>query len=194
MLIRSTLFLLLLLSFGFSARGQTPSFWLTDPKSGVLFQKQAEPSSGSGIPTAQINLYPDSSFQTMDGFGFTLSQGSASHLLAMTDSARKGVLQELFGTGEKDIRISYLRLSVAASDLNAFPFSYNDLKDPRATDPTLSQFSLSYDTLDVLPILKQILAVNPQIKLMASPWSPPTWMKDNKDTRGGSLLPEFEAS
>ena len=130
----------------------------------------------------------------MDGFGFTLSQGSASHLLAMSDSARKSVLQELFGTGEKDIRISYLRLAVAASDLNAFPFSYNDLKDPRATDPTLSQFSLSYDTLDVLPILKQILEVNPQIKLMASPWSPPTWMKDNRDTRGGSLLPEFEAN
>ncbi len=191
---RSTLFFCLLLAFGFSAKGQTPSFWLTDPKVGVLFQKQVEPSSGSGLATAQINLYPDSTFQSMDGFGFTLSQGSASHLLAMSDSARKSVLQELFGTGEKDIRISYLRLSVAASDLNAFPFSYNDLKDPLATDPLLSQFSLSYDTLDVLPILKQILAVNPQIKLMASPWSPPTWMKDNKDTRGGSLLPEFEAS
>jgi glucosylceramidase len=112
----------------------------------------------------------------------------------MSDSARESVLQELFGSGEKDIRISYLRLAVAASDLNAFPFSYNDLKDPRATDPTLSQFNLSYDTLDVIPILKQILEVNPQIKLMASPWSPPTWMKDNRDTRGGSLLPEFEAS
>lgn len=194
MSIRATLLFCLLLAFGFSAKGQSPSFWLTDPKSGILFQKQAEPSSGSGIPTAQINLYSDSTFQSMDGFGFTLSQGSASHLLAMSDSARKSVLQELFGTGEKDIRISYLRLAVAASDLNAFPFSYNDLKDPRATDPTLSQFSLSYDTLDVLPILKQILEVNPQIKLMASPWSPPTWMKDNRDTRGGSLLPEFEAN
>jgi len=187
-------FFWILLFFGTSKSNQTPSFWLTDPKAGVLFQKQDEPSSGSVIPSAQINLYPDSTFQSMDGFGFTLSQGSASHLLSMSDSARKSVLQELFGTGEKDIRISYLRLSVAASDLNAFPFSYNDLKDPLATDPLLSQFSLSYDTLDVLPILKQILAVNPKIKLMASPWSPPTWMKDNKDTRGGSLLPEFEAS
>ncbi len=191
---RATLLFCLLLAFGFSARGQNPSFWLTDPKSGILFQKQAELSSGSGIPTAQINLYPDSTFQSMDGFGFTLSQGSASHLLAMSDSARKSVLQELFGSGERDIRISYLRLAVAASDLNAFPFSYNDLKDPKGSDPSLSQFSLSYDTLDVLPILKQILEVNPSIKLMASPWSPPTWMKDNRDTRGGSLLPEFEAN
>ena len=194
MLLRPTLLLLLLLSFGYSAKAQAPSFWLTDPKSGILFQKQADPNSGLGLPTAEISLYPDSTYQSMDGFGFTLSQGSATHFLAMSDSARKAALQELFGDGEKDIRISYLRLAVAASDLNAFPFSYNDLKDPRATDPTLSQFSLSYDTLDVLPLLAQILEINPKVTLMASPWSPPTWMKDNRDTRGGSLLPEFEAS
>ena len=191
---RSTLLLCLLLAFGFSAKAQTPTFWLTDPKSGILFQKQPSTSTTDGKPTEEITLYTDSTFQTMDGFGFTLSQGSASHLLSMSDSARQSILQELFGSGENDIRISYLRLAVAASDLNAFPFSYNDLEDPKGTDPTLSQFSLSYDTLDVLPILKQILAINPKLTLMSSPWSPPTWMKDNQDTRGGSLLQEFEAS
>jgi glucosylceramidase len=194
MTLRPTLLFCLLLAFGFSAKAQTPSFWLTDPKSGILFQKQSVTSVPDEKPTPQINLYTDSVYQSMDGFGFTLSQGSASHLLSMSDSARQSILQELFGSGENDIRISYLRLPVAASDLNAFPFSYNDLKDPKGTDPTLSQFSLSYDTLDVLPILKQILAINPKVTLMASPWSPPTWMKDNRDTRGGSLLPQFEAS
>ena len=194
MLLRPTLLLFLLLCFGFSAKAQAPSFWLTDPKSGILFQKQSAIAATTGEPTEQISLYPDSTYQSMDGFGFTLSQGSASHLLSMSDSARKSILQELFGSGENDIRISYLRLAVAASDLNAFPFSYNDLKDPKASDPKLSQFSLSYDTLDVLPILKQILAINPKVTLMASPWSPPTWMKDNRDTRGGSLLTQFEAS
>ncbi|MFM7629291.1 MAG: glycoside hydrolase family 30 protein [Algoriphagus sp.] len=194
MLIRHTLLLFLQLVFGFAAKGQNPSYWLSDPKSGILFQKQPSPSVPTGEPTEKISLYTDSIYQSMDGFGFTLSQGSASHLLSMSDSARQSILYELFGSGENDIRISYLRLPVAASDLNAFPFSYNDLKDPKGTDPTLSQFSLSYDTLDVLPILKQILAINPKLRLMASPWSPPTWMKDNRDTRGGSLLPEFEAS
>lgn len=194
MQIRPTLVLLLLFAFGFSAKAQTPSFWMTDPKSGILFQKQVDQGVNKSIPTSQINVSTDSLFQSMDGFGFTLSQGSATHFLAMSDSARKAVLQELFGSGENDIRISYLRLAVAASDLNAFPFSYNDLKDPKGTDPSLSQFSLSYDTLDVLPVLKQILAINPKVTLMASPWSPPTWMKDNRDTRGGSLLPEFESS
>lgn len=191
---RPTLLLCLLLAFGFSAKGQTPSYWLTDPKSGIFFEKQQVRNTTIGKPTEKISLYTDSLYQSMDGFGFTLSQGSASHLLSMSDSARLSILNELFGSGENDIRISYLRLPVAASDLNAFPFSYNDLKDPKGTDPTLSQFSLSYDTLDVLPILKQILAINPKLTLMASPWSPPTWMKDNRDTRGGSLLPEFEAS
>lgn len=191
---KTALILCLLLSFGFSAKGQAPSFWLTDPKAGILFQQQTTSSPNRASVSHTIEVWTDSTYQTIDGFGFTLSQGSAIHLLAMSDSARKAALQELFGQGEKDIRISYLRLAVAASDLNEFPFSYNDLKDPKGTDPTLSQFSLSYDTLDVLPILKQILAINPKLTLMASPWSPPTWMKDNRDTRGGSLLPEFEAT
>ncbi len=190
--IRPTLLFCLVVALGFSAKGQTPTFWLTDPKAGVLFQKHPATSAVTGEPPEQISLYTDSLYQSMDGFGFTLSQGSASHLLSMSDSARQSILQELFGSGENDIRISYLRLAVAASDLNAFPFSYNDLKDVKETDNTLSQFSLSYDTFDVLPILKQILQINPKVTLMASPWSPPTWMKDNRDTRGGSLLPQFE--
>jgi len=166
-------------------------FWLTDPSSGVLFEKNpALPVSSQEAVTIKID--PETTFQEMDGFGFTLSQGSAQHLLQMSDSARNSLLQELFGNGEKDIRINYLRLSVAASDLNEFPFSYNDLADSLAVDPNLENFSLSYDTLDVIPVLKMILDINPEIKLMASPWSPPKWMKDNKDTRGGSLLEEFE--
>ncbi len=184
---------ILLISFCFScSKPKDPiDFWLTDPKANVLFQKQIDPHSASDS-RLQLIVDAETSFQFMDGFGFTLSQGSAKHLVEMSELARASILQELFGSGEKDIRISYLRLAVAASDLNEFPFSYNDLEDSLATDPSLENFSLSYDTLDVLPILKQILAINPNIKLMASPWSPPKWMKDNKDTRGGSLLEEFE--
>ncbi|WP_439474274.1 glycoside hydrolase family 30 protein [Algoriphagus formosus] len=167
------------------------NFWLTDPKSGILFEKNPEMLKPGQEPQT-ITIDIESRFQSMDGFGFTLSQGSAQHILQMSDSARNSLLLELFGNEENSIRINYLRLSVAASDLNEFPFSYNDLEDPIAVDPELENFSLSYDTLDVIPVLKMILAINPKIKLMASPWSPPKWMKDNKDSRGGSLLEEFE--
>lgn len=166
--------------------------WLTDPAAGIVFQKQDLKQAEQGFNITQIILDQENSYQTMDGFGFTLSQGSALHLLEMSEMARKNILNELFGKDENQIGISYLRLSVAASDLNETPFSYNDLEDSLAVDPELLQFDLGPDKFDVLPILKEILAVNPQIKLMASPWSPPAWMKDNKDTRGGSLLPEFE--
>ena len=177
----------------FSCQEPAPlqEYWLTDPKAGVLFESIKEEQSPKDS-TLLLLVDSETTYQTMDGFGFTLSQGSAKHLLAMSDSARLALLQELFGNGEKDIRTSYIRLPVAASDLNEFPFSYNDLSDSTAADPELENFSLSYDTLDVIPVLKQIMEINPDIKLMASPWSPPKWMKDNKDTRGGSLLEKFE--
>ncbi|MBC8083469.1 MAG: glucosylceramidase, partial [Hymenobacter sp.] len=88
------------------------------------------------------------------------------------------------------IGVSYLRLSIGASDLDARVFSYDDLPAGQ-TDPTLSKFSLAPDREHLLPVLKEILAVNPAIKLMASPWSPPPWMKTNGSSKGGSLKPEF---
>jgi glucosylceramidase len=186
-----SLLLLAFLSCEKKAKRQAVEHWLTDPAAHVLFEKQnAEGEFNDSELTITIDA--ETSFQFIDGFGFTLSQGSAKHLLEMSAPARTSLLEELFGNAENNIRISYLRLAVAASDLNEFPFSYNDLEDSLVSDPALENFSLSYDTLDVIPVLKQIFKINPDIKLMASPWSPPKWMKDNKDTRGGSLLEEFE--
>ena len=172
-------------------------FWLTDPSQDINFQVQNSltfqlEKSLESNPLV-INIYQENSYQEIDGFGFTLSQGSAIHLLEMSESARKMLLEELFGTDSNQIGISYLRLAVAASDLNEYPFSYDDLEDSSATDPKLEKFDLGPDRNDVIPILKEILSIYPNLKLMASPWSPPIWMKDNKDTRGGSLLEEYES-
>jgi glucosylceramidase len=137
-----------------------------------------------------IHINPLKTYQEMDGFGFTLTGGSAMHLSKMEKVSRQKLLKELFGTGPGEIGISYLRLSIGASDLDEYPWSYNDLPKGKE-DLTLKNFSLGYDTLYLLPILKEILAISPQIQFMGSPWSPPTWMKDNKDTRGGSLLTKY---
>jgi glucosylceramidase len=137
-----------------------------------------------------IRVNPSVTYQEMDGFGFTLTGGSAMHLSKMDKAARRKLLQELFGTGKGEIGISYLRLSIGASDLDEKPWSYLDLPKGKK-DPALNNFSLGYDTLYLIPVLKEILAIAPHLQLMGSPWSPPAWMKDNKDTRGGSLLPEY---
>jgi glucosylceramidase len=185
------LFLLIITCLACKKERQPIDFWLTDPKANILFERQ-DPMQYVSDSELTLSVDSDVSFQTMDGFGFTLSQGSAKHLLGMSEGARSAILEEFFGDKDQDIRVSYLRIAVGASDLNDFPFSYNDLEDSLATDPELLQFSLSFDTLDVLPVLKQILEINPDIKIMASPWSPPAWMKDNRDTRGGTLLEEYE--
>lgn len=139
---------------------------------------------------AVISIDTSETFQEMDGFGFTLTGGSALNLKKMADGPRKHILEELFGTGHGNIGVSYLRISVGASDLDEYPWSYDDLEDGKI-DPELKHFSLAYDTLYLIPVLKEILNINPKIKLMGSPWSPPKWMKDNNDTRGGRLKEVF---
>ena len=135
-----------------------------------------------------IKITDSVQYQIMDGFGYTLTGGSAMLIHKMSKSARSELLNELFS--KKGLGVSYLRLSIGASDLDSAPFSYNDLPKGK-TDVDLEKFSLAQDTLHLVPVLKEILSINPQIKLLGSPWSPPVWMKDNQDTRGGSLLPEY---
>jgi glucosylceramidase len=166
--------------------------WVTNPDRSALFQKQSENivfgNQGWGMG-ATINIDEASQFQKMDGFGFALTGGSAELLMKMTPVARTGALREIFATDNKNIGVSYIRLSIGASDLNSFVFSYDDLKDGE-TDYELKKFTLSQDLNDVIPLLKDILAINPDIKILGSPWSAPAWMKTNNNVRGGALKKE----
>lgn len=168
------------------------AMWLSNGDQSVKFTEQSGAVSvgkmSNGFTT--INIDPETTYQEMDGFGFTLTGGSALHIHEMSSSARKELLKELFAWDGDNIGVSYLRISVGASDLDAYPFSYDDLPDGE-TDTDLSEFTLDEDRKHLIPVLKEILAINPELKLMGSPWSAPAWMKSNNDTRGGSLKPEY---
>ncbi len=165
--------------------------WVTSPSNNVFFQKelsQAELKSNTSLPIIEVT---DSKiYQTMDGFGYTLTGGSALHITKMEPAARAALLKELFAVDGNNIGVSYLRLSIGASDLDEKVFSYNDLPAGE-TDMELKKFDLGYDKLYLIPVIKEILKINPEIKFLGSPWSAPTWMKTNNDTRGGSLKPEY---
>lgn len=167
-------------------------FWLTKGDQSVLLQKQ----SGILAFGTTYNMYPNIEvddlqyFQTIDGFGFTLTAGSAQVINQMNAAKKQELLQELFGSATNSISISYLRISIAASDLNATVFSYDDMPIGQ-TDVNLTNFNLGSDTTNLIPILKAILLINPNIKIMAVPWSAPIWMKDNNSTIGGSLQPQY---
>lgn len=167
-----------------------PQVWLTDVQQNILFVQQTNTPVHVATGEHTISIDPSKTYQRIDGFGYTLTGGSAQHLLAMEKLARKAILTELFATDKNNIGTSYLRLSIGASDLNERVFSYNDLPEGE-TDLLMSKFDLGPDKKDIIPVLKEILAINPKIKLMGSPWSPPAWMKTNNATKGGSLKPEF---
>lgn len=178
-----------------SAATDSATVWLTNPDRSVLFRPLPAKlpfttSSASGIT---VDVDDTQTFQTIDGFGYTLTGGSAMLLQRMSTPARAALLTELFATTGNSIGVSYLRISIGASDLDDRVFSYDDLPAGQ-TDPNLTQFSLANDQTYLIPVLKQILAINPVIKILGSPWSPPTWMKTNNDSKGGSLKPEYYAA
>jgi glucosylceramidase len=162
--------------------------WITTSDKSKRFQKIEDVEFGhdAGHSTI-IALDTAKHFQVIDGFGYALTGGSAWLLHEkISANKRSALLEELFGTEGRSIGISYLRVSIGASDLDAEVFSYHDAKDPQ-----LKNFDLAQDKRHLIPILKEILAVNPQIKIMGSPWTAPAWMKTNNHPKGGSLKPEF---
>lgn len=166
--------------------------WLTKGNQITKLEKQNSILVFGSTP----NMYPNievnetTQYQTIDGFGYTLTGGSAEMIQQLTPTKKRELLQELFGNNENSIGVSYIRISIGASDLNASPFTYNDLPTGQ-TDVTLSNFSIAKDKEGVIALLKEILIINPNIKILATPWSAPIWMKDKNSFIGGSLQTQY---
>ena len=171
------------------AAADTVAVWMTAGDRSALLAKQ--PTLVSAAPTAgvpTITVDGATTFQTMDGFGYTLTGGSAIVINRMPAVARDALLRELFARSATSLGVSYLRLSIGASDLSAAPYTYDEVPAGR-TDPALAGFSIEAERADLIPVLRRILAINPNITLLATPWTAPRWMKDNGSYVGGSLLP-----
>lgn len=173
----------------------TAAMWLTKSNATVLLQRQGKDLAfGQADPQLPVIEVNDSqSYQTIDGFGYTLTGGSAGLINALEPGAREALLQELFGKAENSIGVSYLRLTIGASDMSADTFTYNELPSGQ-TDINQDKFSIAREMNDLVPLMKRITAINPDIKILGSPWTAPTWMKTNQSFKGGSLKPEYYAS
>lgn len=166
--------------------------YLTNPDQSALFQKQnvSLVFSTSSSGTASIDVDTTQTFQSIDGFGYTLTGGSATLINGLPAVQKDELLKNLFAWDSTNIGISYLRISIGASDLSSSTFTYDDLPTGQ-TDMSLQQFSIANEKADLVPVLKKILAINPSIKILGSPWSAPTWMKTNNGFVGGSLKPAY---
>ncbi|MBD0332765.1 MAG: glucosylceramidase [Chitinophagaceae bacterium] len=174
-----------------SANTINVEYWITKGDQSVLLQRQPELTFrkiSNSYPFIDVDTAQ--AFQSIDGFGYTLTGGSAYVINRLGETEKNNLLQESFGNNSNSLKISYLRISIGSSDLDLSVFSYDDVPAGQ-TDVNLSNFSLNPDKTNLIPLLKEILQINPDIKILATPWSPPVWMKDNGSSKGGSLSPEY---
>ncbi|MBV8035491.1 glycoside hydrolase family 30 beta sandwich domain-containing protein [Roseateles sp.] len=148
----------------------------------------ARPAAGAD---AVIRIDPGRQHQRMAGFGAAITEGSAWLMRhGMSEAQRDALMRELFTRDGTGLGFELTRLTIGASDFSRRHYSLDDMP-PGRTDPELKHFSLAPEREDVIPAVRQALALNPRLQVMASPWSAPGWMKTTDSLVQGQLRPEF---
>ncbi|MCV2420484.1 glycoside hydrolase family 30 protein [Paucibacter sp. DJ2R-2] len=180
-------------SIGAAQAADTASSWQTRADRTRLLAREPDSQFKAGQKALPLHIEVDAGqrFQTMEGFGAAISDASAWLIQQrMSEPQRRALLAELFGRGPAGIGFDLSRLTIGGSDFSRSHYSYLDLP-PGQTDMSLAGFSIEPNRADVLPVVKAALAVNPQLQLMASPWSAPGWMKQTDSLIKGRLKPEM---
>jgi glucosylceramidase len=127
-------------------------------------------------------------YQAIEGFGAAFTD-SAAYLLEQVEpsSTQASTLSDLFTRTGSGIGLSFMRVPIGATDIARSLYSFDDVPAGQ-TDLTLANFSITHDQAYILPLIQQVKALNPQMKLLASPWSPPGWMKSTDSMNSGTLL------
>jgi len=156
------------------------SVWLTSGNEVFLMKKQTPVDFSRDLGDFTVLLDTTTTYQVIDGFGAALTGSSAYLINQMKAVDRAKLLEDLFDP-QKGIGLNYLRITIGSSDFSIGTYSYCDNAD-------ISTFAIPQrDRDDLIPVLRQILAINPSMKILASPWSAPAWMKQNNSMYGGSL-------
>jgi len=182
------------------AAGEQVNIWLTTTNDadgvnvtrGLQQQSPVNFAAGTGSGQVTITVDEDVQYQPFEGGGASFTDSAAWLMNSsgiLSQATRDDTMRKLFdpNTG---IGLSFLRNPMGASDLARFSYTYDDMPAGQ-TDPTLSRFSIAHDLTDVVPLTRQALQLNPAIKVMATPWSPPPWMKDNDDYKLGWVESQY---
>jgi glucosylceramidase len=194
---------LLILTFVLGAdRSQTTvNAWLTtaDLNTHLAQQPDFTFTSGQSTGTNIITVNENQQYQQMDGFGASFTDASAWLVADKMDrSQRAALMSNLFSTNDSGIGLNFLRQPIGASDLtrpapDGGEYSYDDMP-PGQIDPKMIHFSIAHDMPYIIPVLKQAFLINPNIKILGTPWSPPGWMKSTDSMEGGTLSPDNYAA
>jgi glucosylceramidase len=155
---------------------------------GSALLQSHETAFSPGAATTKIHIDVDSTvrFQTMAGFGASLTDSSATLIAQLPADEREAVMREMFDPAGP-LGLTLLRQPIGASDFSAHGnYSYDDPAG-NAPDTTLAHFSVAIDKTSLFPLLREAEHLNPQLRVMAMPWSPPAWMKSNHSMNAGQL-------
>ncbi|WP_239158668.1 glycoside hydrolase family 30 beta sandwich domain-containing protein [Winogradskya humida] len=162
--------------------------WVTTPDRAEELHERAPLAFGKGTSDlTTITIDPSVSYQSMDGFGASLTDSAAAVLYRLDPAKRDAALRSLFDS-RQGIGVSFLRQPVGSSDFTATAthYSYDDVPAGQ-TDYALRHFSIAHDEAQILPLLRRARQLNPQLTVMGTPWSPPAWMKTSGSLIGGHL-------
>ncbi|MEV4316066.1 glycoside hydrolase family 30 beta sandwich domain-containing protein [Actinocrispum sp. NPDC049592] len=173
-----------------AAAGQHESarVWITTPDGAMKMADAGQvdfTSTPATVPTVVVDA--SRTFQTMEGFGASITDSSAAVLYRLSPRARFDAMRDLFDTRTGD-GLSYLRQPVGASDFVAeAAYTYDDVPAGE-TDYDLRHFTIAHDEKQILPLLRTAKFFNPGLRINATPWSPPAWMKTGGSLIGGRLI------
>lgn len=170
--------------------GETVQVWITQRDLSKALSPQASVVFAGDTSGGKATIFVDESttYQTIDGIGASLTESSAWLIKNKLSAAASSALMTKLFDRTNGIAVSWLRQPMGASDFAVNGnYSYDDMPAGSVDDASLSHFSLAHDGTTILPLLKQALSLNPGLKVMLTPWSPPAWMKSNGSMNGGTL-------
>lgn len=157
----------------------------TNYKRNLFFKetKIKEKNYSEKIEFQVINIYPEITFQTFLGFGGAFTEATGYSLNSLPKQKQDEALNDYFSN--QGLNYTFCRLPIGSTDFSLKPYSYSSKED-------LSDFSIEHDQKNILAIIKSALKINPHISFLASPWSPPKFMKSNRMlTLGGKLQEKY---
>jgi glucosylceramidase len=135
----------------------------------------------------QVFVDETQKYQPIDGFGAAFTDSAAWLLYTKAQNSQyTSVMNDLFTRTGNGIGLSFMRIPMGASDIARSVYSYDD-QPAGDTDVPLADFSIAHDQAYIIPVIQKAKALNPNLKLMANPWSPPGWMKSSDSMLGGTL-------
>jgi glucosylceramidase len=166
---------------------------LTDQSKLLAFEAGKNFAGNRSALPLNIAVDPLQRYQEIVGFGANITDASAWLIQnRMNAQQRSALMADLFGKAP-GIGLSFTRLTIGASDFSMRHYTLDDVPSGQ-TDYPLAKFSIDPMRADVLPVVKSALAINPQLRVMASPWSAPAWMKSSDSLIKGTLRPEAYAA